>query len=71
MVRNIVGSLALVANGSREPAWIAELIAARDRTAAGPAAPPAGLYLVDVTYPDHGDLPKARTVLPWALVRSA
>jgi len=67
-VRNIVGSLALVAKGEREPAWIEALLEARDRTRAGPAAPPAGLYLVDVTYPDAPDLPKVRPALPWALV---
>lgn len=69
MLQEGVGGLVLVAKGEREPAWIGELLAARDRTLAGPAAPAAGLYLVDVTYPDAPDLPKARPVLPWALVR--
>jgi tRNA pseudouridine38-40 synthase len=69
MVRNLVGSLALVAQGDREPGWIAELLAARDRTLAGPAAPPQGLYLVEVRYPEALALPRPESVLPWALVR--
>lgn len=69
MVRNLVGSLALVGDGRRSVDWFGEVLAARDRTRAGPAAPPAGLYFVDVTYPEHPDLPTiGRPPLPWALV---
>ena len=50
MVRNIVGSLVEVGRGRRAPAWIAEVLAARDRTRAGPTAPAHGLTLVEVTY---------------------
>ncbi|MCR5537630.1 MAG: tRNA pseudouridine(38-40) synthase TruA [Succinivibrio sp.] len=57
MVRNIVGSLLLVGAGSREVEWIAEVLEARDRAAAGPTAKPYGLYLVDVTYPQSFGLP--------------
>lgn len=69
MVRNVVGSLALVAQGDRDPGWIAELLAARDRTLAGAAAPPQGLYLVEVTYREGLELPASEAVLPWVLVR--
>jgi tRNA pseudouridine38-40 synthase len=48
MVRNLVGSLLEVGRGRRPPAWIAELLAARDRTRAGPTAPARGLTLVRV-----------------------
>ncbi len=51
-VRNIVGSLKLVGEGRWEPARIAAVLAARDRRAAGPTAPAAGLALVAVLYPD-------------------
>lgn len=51
MVRNIVGSLVLVGQGRREPAWLREVRDARDRARAGPTAPPQGLMLVRVTYP--------------------
>ena len=70
MVRNLVGSLALVGSGRRPVGWIGEVLAARDRTLAGPAAPPEGLYFVDVTYPEHPELPQiTRSPLPWSLVR--
>ena len=57
MVRNIVGSLLVVGEGARGPGWLAELLAGRDRTIAAATAPPQGLYLVDVEYPDHFGLP--------------
>ena len=51
MVRNIAGSLALVGRGREAGAWIAGILAARSREAAGPAAPPQGLYLQQIEYP--------------------
>jgi tRNA pseudouridine38-40 synthase len=50
MVRNIVGSLVEVGRGRQAPAWIAEVLAARDRKLAGMTAPPQGLFLVSVDY---------------------
>lgn len=51
MVRNLVGSLVEVGRGRRPPGWIHELLLARDRTLAGPTAPPHGLVLLRVLYP--------------------
>jgi tRNA pseudouridine38-40 synthase len=50
MVRNVVGSLVEVGRGKRPPGWVAEVLAAKDRTLAGPTAPAHGLTLVEVTY---------------------
>ncbi len=50
MVRTIAGTLAEVGLGKRPAADLHRLIAGRDRTAAGPTAPPQGLYLVRVNY---------------------
>lgn len=50
MVRNIVGALFEVGRGARPPAWIAEILAARDRKVKYPTAPPQGLFLVEVQY---------------------
>jgi len=57
MVRNIAGSLVLVGGGDRPEAWLAEVLAARDRTRAGPTAPPQGLYFAGVEYPAGFALP--------------
>ncbi len=52
MVRVIVGSLVEVGTGRREADWMAEALAACDRSAAGPTAPAQGLTLWRVEYPD-------------------
>jgi tRNA pseudouridine38-40 synthase len=57
MVRNIVGSLLEVGSGERPGAWIAELLAGRDRTVAGPTAPPDGLTFIAPLYPRQWGLP--------------
>ncbi len=57
MVRNIAGALLAVGDGRKPLYWIAELLAARDRTMAAETAPASGLYLVDVEYPSHFGLP--------------
>lgn len=49
-VRNMVGSLKLVGAGKWPIARVADALAARTRAAAGPTAPPEGLYLTRVTY---------------------
>jgi tRNA pseudouridine38-40 synthase len=49
-VRNMVGTLKLVGAGKWRVAHVAEALAARDRRASGPTAPPDGLYLVEVLY---------------------
>jgi tRNA pseudouridine38-40 synthase len=50
MVRNIVGTLVEVGRGIRTPQSFSKLLEARDRTQAGPTAPPLGLYLMEVKY---------------------
>jgi tRNA pseudouridine38-40 synthase len=58
MVRNIVGSLMMVGHQKKPPEWIKELLALKDRTQAGVTAPPEGLYLVNVGYPEEFQLPQ-------------
>ena len=57
MVRNIVGSLLVVGRGERPIGWIAELLAGRDRTVAGPTAPAQGLLFIGPRYPRQWGLP--------------
>lgn len=57
MVRNIVGSLCMVGSGERPREWMAELLAGRDRTKAGPTAPSAGLVFLGPLYPAIWGLP--------------
>ncbi len=57
MVRNIVGTLLPVGGGERDVQWVGEVLAAKDRTIAGPTAPADGLYLMQVRYPDRYAIP--------------
>ncbi|MDX1905576.1 MAG: tRNA pseudouridine(38-40) synthase TruA [Bacteroidia bacterium] len=52
MVRAIVGSLIEVGRGVLTPEDFRRMIEAQDRRAAGPNAPPEGLFLWDITYPE-------------------
>jgi tRNA pseudouridine38-40 synthase len=51
-VRNIMGTLKLVGEGKWKPRDVARALEARDRAEGGPTAPPTGLYLTHVRYPD-------------------
>ena len=50
-VRNMAGTLKLVGLGRWRPDDVARALAACDRRAGGPTAPPEGLYLVEIRYP--------------------
>jgi tRNA pseudouridine38-40 synthase len=50
MVRAIVGTLLEVGRGKLQAGDVAGILAAKDRTKAGPTAPAHGLYLVKVDY---------------------
>jgi tRNA pseudouridine38-40 synthase len=52
MVRAIAGTLMLVGARKRPETWVAEVLAAQSRVKAGPTAPPQGLYLLHVRYPE-------------------
>ena len=50
MVRNLVGTLLLVGKGTLAAESMREILAAKDRSHAGPTAPASGLCLVSVEY---------------------
>jgi len=52
MVRNITGTLVDVGLGRFAPGDVKVMLESRDRTRAGMTAPPHGLYLVKVFYPE-------------------
>lgn len=58
MVRNITGSLLEIGMGRQEPAWLEHLLASKDRNLAAATAKAGGLYLVEVDYPEHYEIPK-------------
>ncbi len=58
MVRNIAGVLMTIGTGIRPPEWAKEVLESKDRRRAAMTAPPNGLYLVEVSYPEEFDLPK-------------
>ena len=58
MVRNIVGALVYVGNGRRDPAWLGDVLASRDRAQAAPTMDAAGLYLAHVSYDASWGLPQ-------------
>jgi tRNA pseudouridine38-40 synthase len=59
MVRNFVGALVEIGRGDLPPAAANEMLASRDRTKAAATAPPGGLTLLEVLYPEHYRLPGA------------
>lgn len=59
MVRTIVGTLVRVGSGRKPPEWMASVLQARDRAAAGETAPAKGLVFWQVDYPEPAQF------LPW------
>jgi tRNA pseudouridine38-40 synthase len=60
MVRNLVGSFIQIGVGKQSANWMAEVLAAKDRSIAAPTFSPAGLYLAQIAYPEEFNIPK-----PW------
>lgn len=58
MVRNIAGTLIAVGRGEQPVEWVEAVLGGRDRSQAGITAPAAGLYLVQVRYPERFKLPQ-------------
>ena len=52
MVRIIAGTLMKIGSGQWKPSRMKQIIAARDRQAAGPTAPPEGLCLIEIELED-------------------
>jgi len=64
MVRNITGTLATVGEGEHPSEWMLDVLKSRDRKKGGIAAPPHGLTLVSVDYPETARIPLPPTGCP-------
>lgn len=66
MIRNLVGALVSVGTGKHPPAWLADLLAARDRTRAPATFAATGLYFAGADYDPRFALPTTvrRVALP-------
>jgi tRNA pseudouridine38-40 synthase len=58
MIRNIMGCLVQIGQGSKPPEWMAEVLAARDRKAAAPTFSPDGLYFLGPRYDPKWGIPE-------------
>ena len=67
MVRNIMGCLVVVGTGTRQPDWMAEVLASRSREAAAPTFAPDGLYFVGPHYDAPHGLPEHTPAMDWML----
>ena len=63
MVRNVVGALIWIGSGKQPQDWMAELLAARDRTLAAPTFAPDGLYFTGVEYAAVWQLPQEDRII--------
>jgi len=57
MVRNLMGALVEIGRGRQSVSWAGELMRARDRSLGAMTAPPQGLTLMEIGYPERFGLP--------------
>ena len=65
MVRNLMGSLLAVGSGTRDQAWLAGVLASKDRSLAAPTFPADGLYFVGPYYDPAHAIPERSAALDW------
>ncbi len=65
MIRNIMGCLLVIGQGNQPPAWMAQVLAARDRDAAAPTFSPDGLYFLGPVYDARWGLPDSTAAYHW------
>jgi len=65
MVRNIMGCVLAVGNGTRDVAWLEGVLAARDRSLAAPTFPADGLYFLGPYYDADQAIPERTPAMDW------
>jgi tRNA pseudouridine38-40 synthase len=68
MVRNIVGALFDIGTKKRDKDWLKQVFEAKNRQLSSPTAPPDGLYLIDVTYPEEYHLVRRANLGPFLML---
>ncbi|CAM3656100.1 tRNA pseudouridine(38-40) synthase TruA [Polynucleobacter antarcticus] len=65
MVRNLVGSFLQIGVRKQSAKWMSEVLEAKDRSIAAPTFSAAGLYLVQISYPDEFRIPNPLLENAW------
>jgi len=65
MVRNLMGCLVAVGSGARDVAWLAEVLASRERRFAAPTFAADGLYFAGPYYDAVHDVPNRTAAMDW------
>jgi tRNA pseudouridine38-40 synthase len=65
MIRNIMGCLIQIGQGLHPPAWMTEVLAAKNRDAAAPTFAPDGLYFLGPVYGPQWGLPERTAAHDW------
>lgn len=65
MIRNIMGCLVMIGQGTRAPDWMHTVLQARSREAAAPTFMPDGLYFLGPTYAPTWQLPADTPPFDW------
>ncbi len=65
MIRNVVGCLVAVGSGTRPVEWLAQVLAARDRSLAAATFAPDGLYFLGPYYDAVHGIPDRTAAMDW------
>ena len=65
MIRNIMGCLVRIGQGTQPAEWMKFVLDARDRDAAAPTFSPDGLYFLGPVYETHWGLPERTPAYDW------
>jgi tRNA pseudouridine38-40 synthase len=65
MIRNIMGCLIMIGQGSKPASWMQQVLAARSRIVAAPTFSADGLYFLGPTYAPHWQLPDGTPAFDW------
>ena len=65
MIRNVMGCLVAVGSGVRDAAWLAEVLAQKDRTLAAATFSPDGLYFLGPYYDAAHAIPERTSAMSW------